>query len=185
VELIGGGVRSARWSESRSYAFVDQRVVEKWPPPAASQPGSLGAEPVRSSAPPGAAGAMLMHYARDSRPWLPAQLGGSNHGSDVLANSPHRSPFPREEYEARQQRVLAAIEKAGLDAIAVTARWSRGVPQWLRRLRRILCALPADPRARASADLRRPQVRRGRRAGAELHRGREAGTGQYNPNVCR
>ena len=31
------------------------------------------------------------------------------------------APFPREEYEARQQRVLAAIEKAGLDAIAVTA----------------------------------------------------------------
>ena len=80
------------------------------------------------------------------------------------------APFPREEYEARQQRVLAAIEKAGLDAIAVTARWSRGVPQWLRRLRRILCALPSDPRARASADLRRPQVRRGGRAGAELHR---------------
>jgi hypothetical protein len=29
VELIGGGVRLGRWSESRSYAFVDQRVVEK------------------------------------------------------------------------------------------------------------------------------------------------------------
>ena len=31
------------------------------------------------------------------------------------------TPFPREEYEERQRRVLAAMEQAGLDGLAVTA----------------------------------------------------------------